>query len=265
MDKKDFIDLVNTLAESRIRQVLPEVIGKELQKELKKIVDEVINRDTIRDIVQEVIAEGTPINTSFSDILEEEEIPKVKQKPRVAKQVEQESAPIQEIRFSKNPILNKMLNETARTPPGGEYESAKRLMESQLAAQYAEIDEEADVETMQFGSVPDFASKLPKRLVSSPAPVAEAKREVLKQQIIQQSGNETIANAMVKDYRSVLKIADKIAATSTDNPYMQLSAQSADGNRKAPRRLIQRPRRHVKRSNEACTCTHTNPDQPLRS
>ena len=180
MKKDDFVKLLDSIIERKIKAIVPKMIKEEL-KNIKPIIAE----------------KKKSSNLDVSSLLNDEVIEETTQ------QVESI-----EKRYMKNDVLNKMLNETAgdmkkTSKKGNSYydTDAMKDYKSVLAEEYSGMDQS----DMAFAS-PDIVPTQRRNTINE----KQIKTEMLKQEVVQRTGgNEKIANAMIKDYRGLMKAVDK--------------------------------------------------------
>ena len=192
MNKIELIKIINEVVDYKLKKLIPQLEKK------------------IRQEIQEQVLNDEPEKSKLGDLLKSqatiEDTAPVEEYVRPARKVK-------EIQFSKDPVLNKILNDTIRTPKSD-------VTPPSLLREMTGTDEQMqDVPTMSVESLmagdglrltpikvpssdPNGIPRIPSR---QPNPMAQ---EMLKQQITADSGgNEELADIMVKDYRQVLKKA----------------------------------------------------------
>jgi hypothetical protein len=169
MDKVQLVKLINDVVEYKMKKLIPQ-----LEEKIRNQISEEMHaqKPGVRDTDLKSILE------SGSDE-EQEEVLQESKKPKR-----------EEIYFTKDPILNRVMNESITSP--------RTTYGSSLSP---DTEEESEMETMNFTTqnmiVP--GQRLAPRS-AKPEPV------VLKREIEAMTGGNTeLANIMVKDYRSTLK------------------------------------------------------------
>jgi len=179
MKKDDFVKLLDSIIERKIKSIVPKMIKEEL-KNIKPIIAEKKKSD----------------NLDISSLMAEENNTEA-----VPEQVEDS-----EKVYMKNPVLNKMLNETAgvmkkTAVKGSSYYDTDSLNEYKNVLDNEYTMNESDMAFASTDIVPQ------RRPVTTDANI---KTEILKREMVQKTGgNEKIANAMIKDYRGLMKAVDK--------------------------------------------------------
>ena len=214
MNKDEFIKIVNVMIDARIKKLLPALIKKEMAK------------------IKEELSEGTfalPDDINVSEILNEDVVISKRQ----ARDEERASSlvslspkqppqrPLKPITttFSKDPALNRILQQTAeeirsgKTKPANDASSIDQYKQI-LAEQYIAAEQAGeDMETFTFDTsrIPDLASMKamrPSKPISSEIEKKIA-LEVGKQQVTAMTGNEELGNVMIRDYRDLMKKVDE--------------------------------------------------------
>ena len=185
MDKVQLIKIINEVVEYKLKKLFPQIekrLRESIEKELLTAkVQEDEEPSDFKKLMEAVDAEAdddTPV-TKIG-------IPSFKKN--------------KEKTFSKNPILNKVLNETYATPksaPDSEYEKI-------IAEMTGTEDQMKDVDSVTFNTMNDLLGGLTP--IKSPS---SSDGRALKLQIAAESGDPDLANIMVKDYREVLKKAEE--------------------------------------------------------
>ena len=182
MKKEDFVQLLEGIIERKIKAIVPKMIKEEL-KNIKPLVAQT-KKSSDLDL-------GSLLRDN--DILEPT----------------QTKTEVVEKKFLKNPVINKLLNETAhdmktQTTQGGSYYDSSTINEykNMLSNEYSDMGMAGD--DLKFDSndiVPMSRTSINEKTI---------KTEMLKQEVIQKTGgNEAVANAMIKDYSNLLKAVDK--------------------------------------------------------
>ena len=185
MDKVQLIKIINEVVEYKLKKLVPQIekrLRESIEKELLTAkVQEDEEPSDFKKLIESVDAE-TDDETPATKI----GIPSFKRN--------------KEKTFSKNPILNKVLNETYATPksaPDSEYE---RIISEMTGTE----DQMKDVDSVTFNTMSDLLGGLTP--IKSPN---SSDGRALKLQIAAESGDPDLANIMVKDYREVLKKAEE--------------------------------------------------------
>lgn len=215
MNKDEFIKIVNVMIDARIKKLLPALLKKEMSK------------------IKEELSEGTfalPDDINIREILKEDAIISKRQaraEERASSLVslspkqppQRQFKPITTT-FSKDPALNRILQQTAeeirsgKTKPASDASSVEQYKQI-LAEQYVQAQEAGeDMETFTFDTsrIPDLASMKSNMRPSKPISNEIEKKialEVGKQQIAAMTGNEELGNVMIRDYRSFMKKVDE--------------------------------------------------------
>jgi hypothetical protein len=174
MDKKDFIKLINLLVDKKIKEILPDMVKREVKKYMESGIEP--NEDDFSSDVKNLL----PYSVSKSPVIRDGRQTK-------ASQTEQK-------KWSKNPIINNILNETAQNytqlaSDSTDMNTYRQLIESE----YENIDNEFTFNTNNMMSAVKPSS------------------EVLKSKVIQDGATPAIANIMITDYSKMLKTMDKAA------------------------------------------------------
>lgn len=191
MNKNDFIKLINILVEKKLNEILPGMIEAEVKKQtqsgIRPDIDDFESDDDLKSLI---------LNPHTSTPIIRDNTQK--------KQIKTENK-----QFSKNPVINKILNETAKdftplakdpTDPmsGGSYQ---RLLESE----YENVSDEFTFNTKNMTNAINRTQPQPKHIA----------QENLKNQLLNQpDAKPEIVNAMVKDYSKLLKTIDKKAKST---------------------------------------------------
>jgi hypothetical protein len=188
MDKNDFIKLVNLLVDKKLKEILPGMIESEIKRHLESGIEPDEEDYAADDDLKNLI----PYNTNKSPIIRDNS-------NKRGKQTESKS-------WSKNPIINKILDETAKNftgvpkDPSDPYSGGS--YQQLLSEQYENVSDEFSFNTKNMANIVNRN------------PVAPGKPAVnnLKNELLQEPGAQPeIVNAMVKDYSKLLKKIDKTA------------------------------------------------------
>lgn len=181
MDKNDFIKIVNLLVDKKLKEILPGMVEKEVQKYMESGIEP--DADDFDIDAKSLL----PYSVNKNPVIRDNK--QIKPKQTEGK------------KWSKNPIIDKILNETAESFTGlpkdpTDMGSYQQLMESE----YGAITDEFTFNTknMSSGIIP-------------PMPTNKVTPAVLKQQVMMDGAPPEIANIMVKDYSKMLKKMDKAA------------------------------------------------------
>jgi hypothetical protein len=178
MDKNEFVSIINTLVEKRVSQLVPVLVKNEIKKYMESGIkpsgDDYMKDQSLKNLIP---TQSVPRNTVIRDS-------SIKEKKE----------------WTKNSAINKILNETAQNskplPRDNDFGDYRAMM----TGEYDNIEKEFT-----------FNSKT--LLNSGPSiPSAKGSTAVLKQQVAQVADElgapPEIVNAMVKDYRGLLKKVD---------------------------------------------------------
>lgn len=189
MDKNDFIKLINLLVEKKMKELLPRMIEDEIKKHIESGIqpsdDDFEADDDLKSLIP-FAANKNPIIRDGST--------------KTGKQTESKS-------WSKNPMINKILNETAQNFTALKKDPTDTLgggasYQQMLSEEYENIGDEFTFNTKNMSSAVNRN------------PVSPGKPAVsnLKSQLLQEPGAAPeIVNAMVKDYSKMMKKIDKTA------------------------------------------------------
>lgn len=187
MDKKDFIKLINLLVDRKLKEILPSMIKNEVQKYMESGIE-----PTAKDFAADV-KKLIPQIVNRNPIIRDN-----KKQNRVAQ--------LEGKQWSKNPVINNILNETAQnfTPlekDSNNIGSYQQLMESE----YRNINEDFTFNTNNMMDA-----------ITPKVPTGKASEAALKQQVMMDGASPVIANIMIKDYSKTLKTLDKTAKKKRD-------------------------------------------------
>lgn len=182
MTKKEFIKLINFLVKKKLKEILPDMIEKQINKYMQSGIEPDIDYYSVNN--KNLVHKMSSKNPIIRDNIQ-------------IKQTQSEGK-----NWSKNPVINKILNETAKnfipiekdTSEIGDY---KQLMQSK----YETIDEEFTFNTKNMMN--SLSQKFPD--------TTQISSESLKRQIIANGAPQKIANIMVKDYSKMLNKMDEMA------------------------------------------------------
>lgn len=187
MDKNDFVKLINILVEKQVSQLVPVLVKNEIKKYMESGIepsrDDYMKDQSLKNLIP---TRSAPRNTVIRDN-------SIKEKKE----------------WTKNSAINKILNETAQNskplPRDNDFGDYRAMM----TGEYDNIEKEFT-----------FNSKT--LLNSGPSiPSAKGSTAVLKQQVAQVADDlgapPEIVNAMVKDYRGLLKKVDAKAKQNRNN------------------------------------------------
>ena len=181
MDKNDFIKIINLLVDKKLKEILPDMVEQEVQKYMESGIE--------------------PDSDDF-DIDAKNLLPySVNRNPVIRDNKQTKSKQTEGKKWSKNPIIDKILNETAENFTGlpkdpTDVGSYQQLMESE----YGNMTDEFTFNTKNMSSA-----------MNPPTPTNKVTPSVLKQQVMMDGAPPEIANIMVKDYSKMLKTMDKVA------------------------------------------------------
>ena len=189
MNKDDFIKLINIIVEKKLNAILPDMIDSQIKKYLESGIQPDMDDFEDDDDLKSLLLNPKSSNAIIRD-------------NSITKKTQTE-----EKKYAKNPVINKILNETAQnftglakdptdTLGGGSYQSL-------LAAEYENVGEEFSFNTKNMGNV-----------INRPPVAPQVKTTVnnLKNQVAQETGAApAIVDAMVKDYSKILKKANSLA------------------------------------------------------
>lgn len=206
MEAKKVVDLMDKLIDRKLKKFYVDVIKPDIEKMIKDAmpVKEDLISNNVSDIDEDLI-ESVP--SGLMDAMELDEV--VKKRPLLPTNKKETK------KFNiGNKALNSILNEMASNPSkyrvAGENDMSaySALMSGQYAGSTEEWPE------MQYDIVPGkgiITPKLPEEISSDDA--QRSLDSVKKEVYLQTGGNADIANALVKDYRTILKKADEKAKT----------------------------------------------------
>jgi septum formation topological specificity factor MinE len=213
MNKTELIDIINTVVEARIKKLLPKLIKDEIQKMRNDILDDIKKyvEKEIKSSLKSVKVQSK-LQTEISQVADDDDsdIFDINMAGLItdAETDHQNVAPKpSEKIFSKNAAINDIMNSMVRNkrPPNpAQMEEYKKLLS----------EEYQDMETFSFDSrnLASIANRTAMVPAASNGTVPkEIGQEILKNEIVAQTGKPEIANAMIKDYRAILKKADEIA------------------------------------------------------
>lgn len=173
MEKKDFIKLINLIVDKKLSELLPGMVKKEvefyLQSGIKPGPDDFNKDSSLKDLIPAV----KPSNSIIRD-----------------------NSVSEERSFSKNSVINKILNETAANfqplpKVAGDISGDYKAM---LSGEYDGIENEFT-----------FNSKNMMDVVNRTKSPVKASTNNLKQEILNSGAPPEIANVMIKDYRTLMK------------------------------------------------------------
>lgn len=213
MNKTELIEIVNTVVEARIKKILPKLVKDEVEKikneilaDTKKYVEK-----EIKSVIKSVKVQSK-LQTEINNIIDDDSdviMANLITDSETDADINSEIASREQSKklFSKNPaindIMNGMINKKRPANPT-QMEEYKKLLS----------EEYQDMETFSFDSrnLAAVANRTAMVPTSPNGSVPKAiGQEILKKEIELQSGSPEIANAMVKDYRAILKKADEMA------------------------------------------------------
>ena len=188
MDKNDFIKLINLLVDKKLKEILPGMIEAEIKRHLESGIepdeDDYAADDDLKNLI--------PFNSNKTPIIRDGS-------NKTGKQTESKV-------WSKNPMINKILSETAKNSPGILKDPSDTLAggsyQQLLSEQYENVADEFSFNTKNMTNIVNRN------------PVVPGKPAVnnLKNELLQEPGAQPeIVNAMVKDYSKLLKTIDKKA------------------------------------------------------
>ena len=183
MNKNDFIKLINLLVDKKIKEILPKMVENEVRTYMESgIQPDEFDFDLDAKELLPYTKSSSPIirdNTSKRQKMSEEKV------------------------WTKNPVINKILNETAKNPTKLPVDPSDSLAGSGyqqlLESEYQDIGNEFTFNTKNMTSA-----------ISRPMPTQQ-NANVLKQQVMMDGAQPEIANAMIKNYGPILKKLDKAA------------------------------------------------------
>ena len=182
MNKDDFMKLINIIVDKKIKEILPKMVEKEIRKYMESGIEP--DASDMSSDIKNLIPYS---NTSH---------------PVIRDNKQSKSPQTEDKKWSKNPVINKILSETAnsgqklRVDPSDPMAPAsyQQLMESE----YENIEEEFTFNTKSAFQTPKM-------------PAVRNNAAVLKQQVMMDGAPPEVANAMVKDYSGVLKKMNAVA------------------------------------------------------
>ena len=182
MNKDDFMKLINIIVDKKIKEVLPGMVEQEIRKYMESGIE----------------PDATDFNGDIKNLIPYS----AKSNPVIRDNRQPKSTQTEDKKWSKNPVINKILSETAnsgqriKTDPSDPMAptSYQRLMESE----YENIEGEFTFNTKNM-------------FQPTQVPVVKNNASVLKQQVMMDGAQPEVANAMVKDYSKMLKKMDAVA------------------------------------------------------
>ena len=201
MNKIEFIKVVNEVVDYKLKKLIPEIEKRIMESFEKRMLSENTDKEDATQLA-ELMKSQAPIKTQP---VQTAKVKKIRGIP-----IDEETG-IPNMHFTRNPILNKILNETMVTPQ--KFQSPSAAMVSLMTEATGTDEQMEDVPTMNFNmrNMPTQPTRLPANIKSGNGIPNAAGAEELKQEIAAQSGDPDLANVMVKDYRDVLKKADEKA------------------------------------------------------
>jgi hypothetical protein len=149
-------------------------------KKLVTLIRELVQIEVQKEVNKIFIKEGVKAITQNKGIIPE----------ALAKPIPKKSKP-EEISYTKDPMLNKILNETAHSPEFDEYPNMGEYDTSNMA------------EILGYGGMPVGGDDETKRKVSAVQTAKSVGVDPTSPEI------EDVMNAMSRDYRDVMKAVDK--------------------------------------------------------
>lgn len=194
MNKADFIKLIDIIVEKKLNAILPGLIDAEIKKHLESGI-----QPDIDDFEEE---EDDDLKTLLSNPNSEH--------PVIRNNSIKKTPQMEEKKWTKNPVINKILTETAQSfkplPKDPTDTVGGTGYQQMLSEEYETIGDEFSFNTKNMA---DAINRNPVHSAKAPAV------NNLKSQLLQEPGaNANIVNAMVKDYSKVLKKADKISKST---------------------------------------------------
>jgi CRISPR/Cas system-associated endonuclease/helicase Cas3 len=156
---------------------------KEFVQAIRQIIKEEVQK-TVKREIQVLLSESKTIDTSLTDIVE----PRVKVQPR---------KPQPQRTFSKNPVLNEILNSTA---PMSKHDSY--IQESFMQETVAEVNYNDHSEWPTMRNMSGMSNKIG---VASMLPTTDTEGRPLNNVHVP----EEVANALTKDYSALMKAINK--------------------------------------------------------
>lgn len=208
MDKKQLIEIINIVVEARIKKILPRILKEETEK-IKKEMQEEFKMQLLSELKSSNLKSKLQTEIDLSenedlDIPDMTNILDLQQEPIQQEEMDNSIRRKEKI-FSKNPEINRIMSDMAYNKKLPAAEDSALLLEDYKKSLQAEYE---DMETFSFdtkniASIANRTAMVPQQKNASVP--KEIGQEILKQQIVAQTGKPEIANAMVKDYRSLLK------------------------------------------------------------
>jgi len=156
---------------------------KEFVQAIRQIIKEEVQK-TVKQEIQVLLSESKTVDTSLVDMVE----PRVKTQPRQVKS---------QRTFSKNPLLNEILNETAPLSKHDSYIQESFMNEPVAEVSYNDYDEWPTMRNMT-----PMSNKIG---VASMIPTTDTEgRPVANVHV-----PEEVANALTKDYSALMKAINK--------------------------------------------------------
>jgi hypothetical protein len=156
---------------------------KEFVQAIRRIIKEEVQK-TVKQEIQVLLSESKTIDTSLVDIIE----PRVKPQPRKTQT---------QRTFSKNPLLNEILNSTAPMSIHDSY-----LQESFMTDSFAEINYNDHDEWPTMRNMSGMSNKIG---VASMLPTTDTEGRPVHNVHVP----EEVANALTKDYSALMKAINK--------------------------------------------------------
>ena len=156
---------------------------KEFVQAIRRIIKEEVQK-TVKQEIQVLLSESRTVDTTIKDVYE----PRVTVKPKQAKP---------QRTFSKNPLLNELLNETAPMSKHDSYIQESYMQESAVDINYNDHDEWPTMKNMSAMSNKISAASMIPTTDTEGRPIANVHIP------------EEVANALTKDYSALMKAINK--------------------------------------------------------
>lgn len=194
MTKDDFIKVINLLVDKRLEKImkdLPNMIHVEIENYMKKGISP--DPSEYESDTSKLISDPYRKNT----IIKDDKSYKIKTESR---------------HWSDNNALNNILNTMQQTYVPNKKSNDMGSYQQLLESEYNDIGNEFTFNTSNMNTLLNETAPTAPSVINTPS-VAQmpSSKEALATDLAENGASTTIVNAMVKDYRSLLKKADSIA------------------------------------------------------